>query len=135
MPFVLDASVTMAWAFDDEAVPYASRVLALLLGDGAQVPGIWPVEVTNAILNGERRRRLQPADTMRFIALLRALPIRVVDTSIDHAMDRVLTLARANNLSAYDASYLELAMQAGLPLATHDERMRVAANEMGVPLV
>lgn len=135
MPFVLDASVTMAWAFGDEALPYANRVLTLLSDDSAEVPGIWPLEVTNAILNGERRHRLQPADTMRFTALLRALPIRVVDTSVDHAMDRILELARANSLSAYDASYLALAMRAGLPLATQDERMRAAANEVGVLLV
>lgn len=135
MSFVLDASVTMAWAFHDEAVPYANRVLALLSDESAQVPGVWPLEVTNAILNGERRRRLQPADTSRFTALLQALPIRVVDTSIDRAIDRILALARANNLSAYDASYLELAMRAGVPLATQDERLRAAAKEVGVSLV
>lgn len=135
MPFVLDASVSMAWAFHDEAVPYTNRVLALLADDSAWVPSVWPLEVTNAILNGERRGRVQPADTVRFTALLQTLPIRVADTSIEHTMDRILALARARNLSAYDASYLELAMRAGLPLATQDERMRVAANEVGVPLV
>lgn len=135
MPFILDASVTMAWVFQDEAVPYANRVLALLSSDSARVPGIWPLEVTNAILNAERRQRVRPSNAARFTALLRALPIHVVDTSIDHALDRILSVARGNNLSAYDASYLDLAMQAGLPLATQDERLRAAAAAVDVPLL
>jgi hypothetical protein len=34
--------------------------------------------------------------------------------------------------SAYDASYLELAMRRGLPFATKDEPLRKAAEEIGV---
>jgi predicted nucleic acid-binding protein len=37
-------------------------------------------------------------------------------------------------LSAYDAAYLSLAMQEGLPLATNDEALRKAADKAGVPM-
>lgn len=55
MPFVLDASTAAAWAFEDEANPYPNRVLSMLLGDIAWVPSIWPMEMANAFLSGERR--------------------------------------------------------------------------------
>lgn len=56
--FVLDCSVTMAWCFDDEATPYAVSVQEQLADVRAVAPTIWPLEVANAILNGERRKRM-----------------------------------------------------------------------------
>ncbi len=135
MPFVLDASVTVAWSFQDQATPYSNRVLSMLLQESALVPSIWALEVTKAFLSGERRGRLRAADVMRIAALLQALPIQVVDTSIEHVMVRVVPVAQGNALTTYDASYLELAMREGLPLATQDECLRVAATEVGVSLV
>ncbi len=71
MPFVLDASVVVAWCFEDETTPYTEYVLGLLSGDTACVPAIWPLEVANALLVAERRARLELADTTRFLELLR----------------------------------------------------------------
>jgi predicted nucleic acid-binding protein len=44
----------------------------------------------------------------------------------------VLSLARAHRLSAYDATYLELALRRGLPLATLDGKLKAAASAVGV---
>jgi predicted nucleic acid-binding protein len=46
-----------------------------------------------------------------------------------------LTLPRGNNLSAYDASYLELAIRRNLPLATIDIKLKRAADVVGVALL
>ncbi len=135
MPIVLDASVTLAWCFEDEATLYASRVLDLLAADSAVVPPIWPLEIANAISTAERHRRLETAASSRFVELLRALPIRQDETSLDRALGSVLSVARERRLSSYDASYLELAMREGLPLATADERLAAAARAAGVELV
>ena len=43
-------------------------------------------------------------------------------------------LARAQNLSSYDAAYLELALRRGLPLAALDGKLKTAAQAVGVPL-
>jgi predicted nucleic acid-binding protein len=43
-------------------------------------------------------------------------------------------LARQQNLSAYDAAYLELAVREGLPLATRDGQLKKAARAVGVSL-
>ncbi len=135
MSLVLDASLTMAWCFLDEATPYTWSVLDLVRASGAVVPTIWPVEVTNTILVGERRGRLTEAQSTRFVQVLQGLPIALDQGAVTGAWDRVLTVGREQDLSAYDASYLELAMRRGLPLATLDARLTDAARRVGVPLV
>lgn len=135
MPFVLDSSVTLAWCFEDEATPFTDQVLDRLDGDSAFVPAIWPLEIANGLRSAERRGRLQPADSAHFTELLRALPIIVEGGSIDRAFSMVLDIARAYELTSYDASYLELAMREGLPLATQDRRLITAAGRAGVTLV
>jgi len=44
-------------------------------------------------------------------------------------------VARQQNLTAYDAAYIELALRAALPLATLDSRLRQAAGRVGITLV
>ena len=73
--FVLDCSVTMAWCFDDEATPYTEGVRDSLADMRAVVPSLWPLEVANATIVGERRKRLDEARSTRFFALLSGLPI------------------------------------------------------------
>lgn len=132
--FVLDGSITMVWGFDDEADAYAEAILDHMPDLQAHVPSLWPLEVANALLVGERRNRIKPADTARFLAILEAFPIAVDDQTVAHAWSDTMHLARAHNLSAYDASYLELAVRLGLPLAAQDGKLKAAAQAMGVPL-
>ena len=135
MPFVLDTSVSLAWHFEDDVSEYADRVLDMLASDAAIVPSLWPLEVANGLINGERRRRLDQARLSRAVQLSRQLPITVHEVPLDLAPDAVLNLAREQGLSAYDAAYLELAMREGLPLATQDEDLRAAATRVGVVLI
>lgn len=135
MAFVLDGSVALAWAFADETSRYTEAVFDLLRDGGAIVPTIWSLEVANGLLVGERRQRLIRADVERFAQTLRSLPITIEAGDVQSALGPVLALARAQNLSTYDASYLELAARQNLPLATLDLRLREAAARIGVPLV
>jgi predicted nucleic acid-binding protein len=135
MSFVLDASLALAWCFPDEVSSYTERVLALLQSTEAFVPAIWPLEVTNALLMGERRQRLLPEQTMEFVGLVSSLPISLRQSDFDHAFLAVRALAQTCDLSAYDASYLDLAAGLRLPLATLDSRLRDAAPRAGVALL
>ena len=90
--------------------------------------------MANTLLVGERRRRLTPADTAQFLAILETFPIAIDDQTVAHAWADTLHLARAHNLSSYDAAYLELATRLGLPLAALDGKLRTAAEAVGVPL-
>ena len=134
-PFVIDASVVMAWCFEDEADQYADSILTLLADSEAMVPSIWPLEVANVLLVAERRKRLTVSDSVRFLDLLDGLPIIVDYDSSARALKEVLFLAREQNLSSYDASYLELAMREGVGIATRDERLRTACEKCGVKVV
>lgn len=132
--FVLDCSVAVAWCFGDETNPYSEAVLQDLADTGAVAPSIWPLEMANVLLVAERRKRISKAQSRRFVELLQTLPIAVDDVSAARAWDSVLSLAREQQLSAYDAAYLELAMREGLPLATLDGPLRKAARSCGVAL-
>jgi predicted nucleic acid-binding protein len=132
--FVLDGSVTMAWCFDDEATPYTNGVRDRLADVKAIVPALWPIEVANATIVGERRKRLDEARSSRFLLLLSSLPIIVDEETAARAWADTMHLARAHNLSAYDASYLELAVRLGLPLACLDGKLKTAASAVGVSL-
>jgi predicted nucleic acid-binding protein len=132
--FVLDCSVTMAWCFDDEATPYTDSVQEQLVDMRAVVPTIWPLEVANATVVGERRKRLDEARSSRFLSFLNALPIIVDEETSQRAFGDIVHLARAHNLSSYDASYLELAIRRNLPLACLDGKLKTAAAAVGVGL-
>ena len=133
MPFLLDASVALAWCFADETTPKTEAILERLADDSAIVPTLWEFEVANALLVAERRHRLSESQSARFIELLTRLPIHVDVTSSD--MAGVLAIGRRHGLSAYDSSYLVLAERDGVPLATGDEKLRSAASRAGVPLM
>ena len=49
-------------------------------------------------------------------------------------MKASLGLARAQNLSVYDAASFELALRRGLPIATLDARLKAAATTIGLSL-
>ncbi len=132
--FVVDTSVVMTWCFEDERSAYSDNVLESLASRTAFVPSIWPLEVGNVLLVAERKKRLGKADSIRFISLLTQLPITVEQQPPETIMKDIIPLARESRLSTYDASYLELAMRKGLPIATLDQRLRKAAGHSRVPL-
>jgi predicted nucleic acid-binding protein len=134
MPFVLDASLALAWYFEDEVSEYADLVLERLREDSALVPSLWPLEIANGLISAERRGRLSPAGVMRTAELVQELPISVQEVPPGLALGAVIDVARSQVLSAYDAAYLELAMREGVPLATRDDNLRAAAGRVGVPL-
>jgi predicted nucleic acid-binding protein len=132
--FVLDNFVTAAWCFEDQSTPYTDAILQSRI-DGAEaiVPAIWKLEVVNVLVVAERRKKLLPEKSAEFIADLRHFAITVDFDGVEHIFDAVFEHARVYQRSAYDASYLELAKRRGLPLATRDEPLRIAAGMLGIP--
>ena len=130
--FVLDGSLALAWYFKDEAVPYADDVAGAFPGARAVVPVIWPLEIANAVLMGGRRRSTE-AQASKWFGYLRSLPIVIDEQTNDQAWSGVVALGRAHQLSAYDASYLELALRRDLSLASLDVKLKAVASSLGVP--
>lgn len=136
MTFVLDASIAISWAFADKVSAFAEAIVHRLRDDDAVVPGVWPLEVANTILVGPHRGRVSELTRIRYFWQLQQLPITIdTDTINQVGIVKIFDLGDRYQLSAYDASYLELAMRLGLPLATLDTRLADAAARAGVRLI
>ena len=132
--FVVDNSIVMAWCFEDEATPFTDAIQDLLVDNTAIVPSIWPLEVANVLIVAERKKRISVAGSDRFIALLSQLPIKVEPEEPERVFHNTLNLARKYNLSSYDASYIELAIRKGVPIASADKAILRAAQELNILL-
>ncbi len=135
MQWVFDASVTFAWCFEDERTAETDELLDRLTVTPAAVPQIWPLGVANVLILATKKGRLTVAQRAQFLATLAALPIHVDPYTPGRAFADIIPLAEAHGLTAYDASYLELAVRLGVPLATSDQPLRAAAQAAGVPLL
>lgn len=131
--FVLDCSIALAWYFSDESNMYADSVANCLVHSKAVVPSLWPLEVANTLIIGERRKRSTESQANTFIQILRTLPIIIDEATAAQAWSAIMTIARDQSLTVYDAAYLELASRKGAPLATLDSRLQAAAKAIGVP--
>ena len=134
MPFVLDASVSICWAFDEEDHGTPDLALKRLDEDEDQalVPALWWFEVRNILVINERRGRISRGAVSGFLGVLGEMSV-----SPDHAPEEttILHLARSHRLAVYDAAYLELALRRSLPLATLDRALARAAQSEGVALI
>jgi predicted nucleic acid-binding protein len=132
---VIDCSVAIAWLMPDERTAAVDRALDLTAEHGAVVPAHWRLEVANALIVAERRRRIAPAFRRDCLAALSALAIKVDARTDEQCWTAGLALAQQMKLTIYDAAYLELALRLGLPLATLDDALRAAARRRRVELL
>jgi predicted nucleic acid-binding protein len=114
--FIADASVVLPWCFPDEADSWTDSLLERLRGgDRIAVPAHWPTEISNGLLMGLRRKRIQPGGAELFWDDLAVLPIDVEPPLAPKQAKDVLALCQRHGLTVYDAAYLELAKRTGLP--------------------
>jgi len=130
--FVVDASVVCCWVLPDEASTIADRALDLLGTNDAIAPDLVWHEVRNVLMLARRRKRIDFDLVAQGLHFLRRLRIVTTPSPDD---DPILTLAERHGLTAYDASYLALAIERRMPLATLDRKLAEAAGREGVPLV
>jgi predicted nucleic acid-binding protein len=135
LTFVVDASVTMGWCFDDDPTGYAVSILERLGSEDAIVPDIWALEVVNSLLVAERAKQFDLQRSAYFTRQLEMLPVSVVESRTEDIFHSIATLAREQAISSYDASYVWLAAQHGLAVATLDGGMRGACQRLGVKIL
>jgi len=136
MPFVLDASATLACCLRDESTAWSVALLERLRnGDTANVPAHWLTEVGNGLLSALRRTRITLADIVAIHEDLKQLPIQIEPTALIASLDGILQAAVKHNLTVYDAAYLDLASKLQYPLATLDSDLRNAAASVGIQLI
>ena len=133
--FVLDNSVAMRWLLESEKASdqnYAEAVLSSLMDFDALVPNLWHLEASNVLLGAQKSGVISTGELQRFVCQLENLPIQTDPLTAHQAFNRTLALARAYDLSSYDAAYLELAIREGLALATLDKKLAKAAKKSDV---
>ena len=130
--FVLDCSAVVPWVFASEATPATDALLdALAAGNKAWVPALWHLELGNVLLGAQRKGRIDKAGVVRFLAALDVFDIEVDAETVGVAWTRTQALAESFGLTVYDATYLELALRRGLPLATLDRSLRLGMQKAG----
>lgn len=134
MSCVLDASVTLAWLYDEEADERSEAALDRVAENGALVPPVWVYEIANGVWVGEHRGRISWAQGQRFLGLLEELPIEIPAVGLGRVWHDVLAVSRTYDLAAYDAAYIELASREGVPLLSKDQQQCAAAKQAGVAL-
>ena len=135
MTIVLDASMALAWLIvraDPKEAAVADQAFGEVSAYGAHVPALWYPEVANTLLVFERAKRLTLQASVSYLADISLLAIDEDDSACAPLQGRVLELGRMYNLTAYDASYLELAMRRAAVLATFDRQLVEAARAAGV---
>ena len=134
--FVIDASIVLNWCFPDEHNAAAQHVADRFRdGDTALAPSFWPHEILNALLVGEKRKRITNTLITSFLDDLAVLPIELSQLNAENVFSRIQSLSRKHNLTSYDAAYLDLAIESVLPLATLDEDLIRACKNTNVKIV
>lgn len=131
MSLVIDASVTVAWILGEPATDVAIRARAAADVEHLHVPANWPLEMVNVLLMAARKGSLNEPELARSLRAVTALPVTIDVMDVAIACSAVAMLGKRHGLTAYDASYLELALRLELPLATQDDDLIRAAAESG----
>ena len=132
---VINSSTTIAWFMPDEHDARSEQLLDLVTEEGALVPGLWPIEVANALLFAVRRNRVSRTHCERALKCLARLPIEIDTETTARAWGPTFEVAVRFGLTIYDATYLELAQRHELPLASLDRELRAAGRALGLKLL
>lgn len=134
--FVLDASTALGWILDRPVPPLASQARSLITaGASPVVPSLWLQEISNAVVMAERRGRLTAGQVRTLAADLDDF-LQVVEVdSLQVRPSMLIATSQRTLLTAYDATYLELAARRKLPLATLDAKLQEAARRAGLALI
>jgi predicted nucleic acid-binding protein len=134
MPFVLDASIALAWYLPGQGNAYAAAIYERLNGgaDQASAPLLWRAELASVLLRSHRRGDISEARALQALADAEQLPIALFDIQLTGT--DIFRLGRRYRLSGYDAVYVELARRLDLPIASADRGIRSAAARHGISI-
>jgi predicted nucleic acid-binding protein len=122
---VCDASVLAAIAFGE---PDSGAAQSLVDSRRLLAPALLRYEMAQVAVRKCEHHPPGAAQILQALAASLRLPIRMLEPS----WLKVIELARAEGLSAYDASYLQLAVELDVPLATLDARLGRTADQLGL---
>jgi predicted nucleic acid-binding protein len=134
MTITIDASAVAAWLLPDEASVAADDLYARALhgNESFQAPALFAWETGNLLNMARWRGRITAAQANSALRLLGRARVKLEPGPELERMEATIEIARRNELSVYDASYLEQALRTGAQLATKDMQLRRCALKAGV---
>lgn len=124
--------IAIAWVVPNQATAYTRRIRLRAKREPYHVPAIFAAEITNVLVVLERRRILTERGAEAAADVLSRLNPIVHEISL--GISQLRNLANRFALTAYDASYLALALELRLPVACGDRPLKAALSRAGVAI-
>jgi predicted nucleic acid-binding protein len=132
MAFILDASVAVGWVVGKQATAYGRGIRLRARREPYHAPALWRLEVVNVIRSLVRRRAMSADAGRTAVDILERM--QPVLHEIALPLPDLLDLASRYDVTAYDASYLALAIELKLPIACGDSGLKGALSRAAVKL-
>ena len=132
---VLDASLMIEWLLGEQNEPTPLHLPQLLAGDKILVPSHWPIEVANVLRTQMRFRNITPVDLSEILERLDQLNVTIEPPISSDEIGPLAVFSHTHDLTSYDGSYVQLAFQRRMTLATLDKAMRSASSRLNIPLL
>ncbi len=128
MKIVSDTNILLAVIFNE---PEKDNIIQLTSGNEAIAPEILPYEVGNALSAMIKRKQITQKEALNAQKAINDIPVRLMSIDISQA----LKLAIDFNIYAYDAYFLQCAINQSCPLLTLDKGMKKVAKELNIKIL
>ena len=132
---VLDASLIIARILREPHNGLDQDLFTFLDANPIIVPSHWPVEIANALRTNLRRGRIGQSDMEAIVGFLSNFELTVSAPVQLDEIEALTAFAVTQQLTAYDAAYIRIAIEHVARLATVDQAMRAAARRLGIPVL
>ncbi len=128
MKIVSDTNILLAVIFNE---PEKDNIIQLTSGNEAIAPEILLYEVGNALSAMIKRKQITQKEALNAQKAINDIPVRLMSIDISQA----LKLAIDFNIYAYDAYFLQCAINQSCPLLTLDKGMKKVAKELNIKIL
>jgi len=128
MNVVSDTNILLAVIFNE---PDKENIVRLTAGNDAIAPEILPYEVGNALSAMIKRKQITHKEALQAQKSISSIPVRLMSIDISQS----LKLAMDFNIYAYDAYFLQCAINQSCPLLTLDKGMKKVAKQLNIQLL
>lgn len=98
----------------------------------AVVPAIWRLENGSGLLKKKRSKFLKAKEVDEILAAWDNLPIKTETCGLSSSLVEIAKLPKEHNILVFDSSCLDLGMRFGIPIATFDKALQLAATKEGI---
>lgn len=133
-PWVVDISFILPLFLPDEATGDADGFLNVAFAGHTTIfiPSLWWFEMSNSLHIAVKRQRLSHEESLNTITICQTIVGNFFKVESVAFTSTLYELAHEHNLTAYDASYLDLAMCQNAGLASLDKQLNSVAQKLGI---